>query len=1542
VAITGDFNGDGALDVAVLNTGVSIQQGTVSVLLGNGNGTFQTHLDSSVGVTSSFMVAGDFNGDGKLDLAAVSGIYSSSTGWTGAVAILLGNGNGTFQAPSLVTVPNASEFCGLAAGDFNHDGKTDLAVSDCTSKVYVLLGNGNGTFASPVAYPVYFAGVVAAADFNDDGNIDLAVASSYDGFVYILLGKGDGTFQSAVEYSAGSNLYSLIVADFNGDGVPDIATGDTYMRTTIVLLGNGDGTFGGSLDYPAAGNVPLGLAAADFNGDGAADLAMVNGWYSSTASVYLSYPVIALYPPHVVFTNEGEGANSPAQTLTVSNPGSVPFALSSIAAPSPFAETNTCGTTVALGTNCAINVTFSPSGTGESKAALTLFDSALGSPQAIPLIGLSVNGALMTLSPASLSFNGLPVGQTSAAVTATLENTGSALLTGISIAATGDFTETSACGSSLGAGASCTISVQFVPLARGVRNGSITVSSNAGQSAVSLSGIGLAAALTLSPTTIDLGTQFVGIEGGFGPVTVTSSGDLTLNITSVSTSGDFTQSNNCNQPMPPGSSCYVTVSITPTAVGARTGTLTFVDNGVGTQPSVALTATATYAVPQIVSPIAPAAATPGSPGFTLTVNGSGFAPISVVQWKGSPRSTAYISPTQLTAAIPASDVALAGAAVVTVFNPTPGGGTSDGAAFEITTAALSLAFVNRTLTVGQAPMDMVEGDFNGDSKPDLVVANGGSNTISVLLGNGDGTFQPHVDYAAGSGPESVAVGDFNNDGKPDLAVVSDDNTVSILLGNGDGTFQTPLTIGGQSLFGVAIAVGDFNGDGKLDLALGIYSNQGTGVQILLGNGDGTFHASSWFPIGDGQWYNEPTSILARDFNRDGKLDLALVSDSGNLYVLLGKGDGTFQNPVEYPTPSNSIAVVAGDFNGDGILDLATSNGRGTSTSTVSVLLGNGDGTFQSHVDYSTGQGANLLTVADINGDGILDLAMSDLIASTVSVLLGNGDGTFQENQDFATGNYPYGIAAADFNGDGRMDLAVANTVDNDVSVLLQIPTGPAANLSPTSLTFSGQSVGSTSNSQGVLLNNPGAAALTVASIVATGDFVQANNCGTSVAAGGDCTINVTFTPTATGTRSGSLTMTDNSNGLTGSVQTMTLSGTGLAPTASVSTTSLTFSGEDLSTTSSPRGVTLNNTGTSALSITSITASGDFAQTNHCGPSVVAGSNCTINVTFTPTATGARSGSLTITDNSNGAAGSTQTVSLSGTGLGPAASLSPTSLTFAALMVGSTSSAQGVTLSNPGGESMTITSVVASGDFAQTNNCGSMVAAGASCAINITFTPTQGGNRSGAITVTDNAPGSPQSVALAGTGEDFTLGVPSGGSSSATVTPGGSANYTLSFGGLGGLNQPGNFTCAGAPSEATCTRNPTSATPSGSGTVSVIVTVTTTAPGAAPPDGRRAPPRGPGMELQFISLLLLALLTMVGWGLASERRFRKSLRWAAAVGAVVVLALAMAACGGGGGGSGTVPTNPGTPAGTYTLTVTGTRGSGSTALQHSTTLTLTVT
>jgi hypothetical protein len=318
-------------------------------------------------------------------------------------------------------------------------------------------------------------------------------------------------------------------------------------------------------------------------------------------------------------------------------------------------------------------------------------------------------------------------------------------------------------------------------------------------------------------------------------------------------------------------------------------------------------------------------------------------------------------------------------------------------------------------------------------------------------------------------------------------------------------------------------------------------------------------------------------------------------------------------------------------------------------------------------------------------------------------------------------------------------------------------TAAVASLSPSSLTFASQAVGATSAAQTITLNNTGNSALSISSLALTGtnpnDFAQTNNCGAGVAAGANCTINVTFTPAATGTRSAAVTLTDNA---TGSPQSVSLTGTGTAAVASLSPSSLTFASQAVGATSAAQTITLNNTGNSALSISSLALTGtnpnDFAQSKNCGSSVAAGANCTISVRFTPSASGSRTASLSITDN---ASGSPQTVSLSGTGALALASLSPTSLAFGNQSVGTTSTAQTLTLSNTGNAALSITSLALAGsnasDFAQANTCGSSLAAGANCTIAVMFTPSVTGTRAASVGITDNASDSPQTVPLSGAG-----------------------------------------------------------------------------------------------------------------------------------------------------------------------------------------------
>ena len=358
-------------------------------------------------------------------------------------------------------------------------------------------------------------------------------------------------------------------------------------------------------------------------------------------------------------------------------------------------------------------------------------------------------------------------------------------------------------------------------------------------------------------------------------------------------------------------------------------------------------------------------------------------------------------------------------------------------------------------------------DVNGDSKPDVLVANfneefsfcGDSSvgripnfgtcmndgSVAVLLGNGDGTFQADTSYQTGAaGASSVVAGDFNGDGIPDLAVSNtttafqSNGSVAVFLGNGDGTYKPATVYTSAGLTTSGVAVGDFNGDHILDLALVDQCSDsecsGGSVSILLGNGDGTFGEATQYLTGAtlSDW------VAVGDFNGDGKPDL-VVSDScggtcGSVSVLLGNGDGSFQPAHVYTSGGiqpNFVAV--GDFNNDKKLDLAVANtcadGSCTTGGLVGILLGNGDGTFQNAVGYASGGfGAQSLAIGDLNGDGKQDLAVADVssVPGSIGILLGNGDGSFQPAQTFPVDGQPWGVAIADLNGDGKLDLAFAS------------------------------------------------------------------------------------------------------------------------------------------------------------------------------------------------------------------------------------------------------------------------------------------------------------------------------------------------------------------------------------------------------------------------------------------------------------------------------------------------------------------------------------
>lgn len=482
-------------------------------------------------------------------------------------------------------------------------------------------------------------------------------------------------------------------------------------------------------------------------------------------------------------------------------------------------------------------------------------------------------------------------------------------------------------------------------------------------------------------------------------------------------------------------------------------------------------------------------------------------------------------------------------------------------------------------------------------------------------------------------------------------------------------------------------------------------------------------------------------------------------------------------------------------------------------------------------------------------------------------------------------------------------------------------------LSPQVIPFGAEPLGVPSAAQTITVTNNSGSTVTFTSIATTGDYQVATS-GTScfinvpLSTGSSCAIATTFTPTGTGdsgANQGTLVLTDNASG---SPQTALLKGTGVTSLVALSPTGLSFSSQFVGTTSAPQDVTLVNSGTSTLNITSVavTTNSGFAETNNCGTSVAAGSSCTITVTFSPTASGTASATLSVTDN---ATGSPQTVSLAGTGSSPAASLSASTLNFGSQVLNTSSTTpQSVVLTNSGNASLSITAISIGGTnpseftLAKPNPCGSTVAQGSSCTIQVNFKPTSAGSQSATLSISDNAPNSPQAVKLTGAGSDFQLTVSPG---SQSVNPGQTASYTLSVSPVAGAAFSGNvgLTCTGQPINTSCSLSLSTVTLSGTSAVNATVTVVTSAPSALPPGiGRYLHPGAPSRLPWQVWLALGAFV-----GVLSLVR-RKARPYVVAAAMLFAVSLWI-----GCGNSLTAPPTvaAGTPQGNYTLTLSGTSG-----------------
>lgn len=760
----------------------------------------------------------------------------------------------------------------------------------------------------------------------------------------------------------------------------------------------------------------------------------------------------------------------------------------------------------------------------------------------------------------------------------------------------------------------------------------------------------------------------------------------------------------------------------------------------------------TYPVPQIANPLVPDAVVPGSPAFTLTVNGTGFVSGSTVYWNGSPRTTAYVSAAQLTATINASDVATANTGSVTVHSPS--GTISNAMPLVVTIPELSMAFGGAEINTYGG--DVLSADMNGDGNPDLVVD--ARTFIEVALGVGNGSFQPATDYTQSGNPSGLngtTLADFNNDGFPDVAYISiDPNAIQIMLNNESGGLITgsSLNVSSDTYFNDSTAAADFNGDGNLDLVFP--ANMGVGV--TLGNGDGTFQSPFYIPLTQDSYW-----VAVGDFNRDGIPDIvASLNNYEGFAVLLGNGDGTFAAPAYYANGIATHYLAVADLNGDGYPDLIAAD---INTNSFYMLLNAGNGTLLPAVQYQGPESYvyfDGIVAGDMNGDGKLDLvlqAASNCGNNCFEVFLGNGDGTLQPGEAFGVvqniGCCGGGeISLADFNHDGKLDVGTQIT-DQYPYLMIQM-SGPAPTMSPGVLSFASQAVGSQSPSQTVTLLQPGSTNIAINSVSASGDFQTNGGCvGYALPPGNTyCGFTVTFSPSTTGVRTGQLTL--NSSGGT---QYVYLTGTGTAANkVTVSPASIGFGTELLGTTSYQQTVTIANIGSQIVTFTSVAVVGanpsDFLVNDLCGSTLAVGASCSVQVSFHPTKPGARAASLNITDS---AVTSPQSVTLSGTG--NALFVSNTLLDFGDVNVGSSSS-EPVELRNLGPKPISIIQVKIGGrnpsSFSQTNTCGASIPAKGSCEFTVKFTPQTQGLLDADLDITTNGSGTNAitAIALSGHGE----------------------------------------------------------------------------------------------------------------------------------------------------------------------------------------------
>ena len=1431
---------------------------------------YSTYLSGPVYQSSENGIAVD--GSGNAYVAGNAGLDFPTT--AGAFAY---DGEGLGQGGVFVTKLNATA-AALAYSAYLGVGTANGITVDGSGDAYVTGTVGaedfpTSTGAYQVTYPNGFA-----SELNSTGNA-LVYSTFLSGPmelttpVGIAIEPGCSSACNAfvVGYTSENDLsLTSPIQNFNASYVNGFSGNDDFV---IELNGTGTAAvfasyIGGSSDESYAGTAHSPSIAANATGD-----AFVLGETSSsdfpvtlTANPQRSEVAFRIgataaatavvYPMTLSFsTQQPVGVATAPLGVTLRNMGSNAMPITSItASPSDYSEPNTCGSSLAGGSECGITVTFKPTGTGSRPGTLTIVQGGNNSPNVVNLTGTGMSQSFLTLTPNYLTFGDQTVNTASPYQTVTVGNAAATTLTfnGTPFSISNNFSQTNNCPASLAQNVTCTVNIAFLPTQNGAVNGQMSVSSNSSGLAttyVTLFGNGVvgAPALTLSSAGLVFDPQVIGTTSFAQTLTISNTSDVPVTIFGFSVTGtasaDYTASN-CITTINPGGSCGVRVTFSPTAAGTRSATVTLADS-----------------------------TTVGTHSFTVT--GTGLLPTL----------TLSIDPPSLTFA----DLAV--------------GATSGNLIAQVTNTGDASVLIDRVFTTGDFRLYTTGcvTNLRAGSTCSIYVqftpTATGARSGKIVIEDA-ATGNPQNVTLSGNGiaatPAATASPDSVNFGTQAQGTTSPSSPTVYLTNTGNlpfdasnvsitGANASSFQISYQGCSAVIVIPGRNCGvtttftptaTGPLSAALTFTNAAGTQTVTLAGTGVAATFALGITPTTltfqpQQKGVASPTQTISLNNTGSAPVNVTTIVTGSTDYQTYGCASTTIQpntscavnvylNPTVTTTDNSTLTITS---NATGSPQVVTLNGSGA-TAPPAMQLSPAGLSFSIQVvsTSSNSQSVGLLnttastvtgiTVAPPSGANASDFTIgSNSCAATLAAGTGcNFNVTFKP---LATGARSAAINITDSAGTQTVTLAGYSVASFTSALLLQ-----------SALFFPSETVGFTSPTQYITFENTGNTPFTIQSIVPGGanasDFAISVGCPITPSQFNPfatCNTGVTFTPTAAGTRTATVTITY--TGAPGSPVVATLTGTGVTPAQALEAgpSSIVFPTQ-VETTPSPisPNVLVTNTGTAPVTITSIALSaGDFTISNGCpnpGPLQQGPLNntCTIGVGFTPSGAGTRSATITIT---HSAPGSPKVITLSGTGVAPTKLLTvtPTTLVFGPQVTGTTSAQQNITVTNTGNFTVTFTNVTISTNYALSNGCTGPLSPGSSCNIGVTFTPTSAVTKTGTVTITSNASGTAPKVALSGTGiattADIQLSQTAVAFDAQTVSTQSPFQYvyyynqgntpvTINTVALGGTN-PGDFSTSGSScsaggqvgAQSYCTFRITF-TPSATGTRSSTLAITDTA------------------------------------------------------------------------------------------------------------------